>query len=830
MEGEAVGSSGSCEQAPGRLALRWRLFVVISAILLGQAVLFGPSLLGKKILLPLDILGQTNHYLPHTQPLTNTQPENLVLTDQVLHAEPNRVFAAREIGQGRFPLWNPHQFAGAPHVLMRFSPFMLLRSLDPSPLVLPWVQVLVALVAGLGAYAFCRATLRLGFWPSAVAGSCFPIGAYFVLWQGYGHTWSLAWLPWLLLAEDRAIRRPGTAAGPAVALLTSLVLLSGPLDTGAQELGVAGLFALWTFLSAHGKAWHARPALRSGLVILIGWGVGLLSSAPEVLSMAAYARTGERMVRRSEGTVERASAGLAALPLLVLPNFNGTPQDHGVSIAGPGRKNPMESVSMGYAGVLVVLTLAPLAWQNRRRRGSVVFFTGLAVLGLGYSLGLPGLTAILRLPGLNMMSHNRLLFATSLAAMVLAAIGLDAIEQGQVRWRPWHWIPTMLAAGLGVASGLRANLVPASVATRFEAAMQASTSVGWVRDATAVEQVRRSWYEMGMVGASLCVLATVIWLVLRAKHRLPRWMVPCLGAIMVLDLLWFGRGWNVESDPSLYYPRVPMLDEVARAEQGRVLGFDCLPAVLPQLYGLRDVRGYDAVDPQRVVSLLSRVAAPSWRPLPYAALQWYTPTLTLEPPAAVRLPPVLDMLGVRTVIFRGRPPSDLTPAFIGNDYWAMANPRALPRVFVPKRVEYVPSAAERLQRLTAPTFDARDVAYVEEPVMLPKDALGQVSIAHEVPIRITLLVRMETAGLVVLADNFDSGWRAFRGQEELPVLRVNHAVRGMVVPAGESRIELRYWPSGFTWGFGLAGGGVVVFLFWSAAIARAGLRRRRAAP
>jgi hypothetical protein len=292
---------------------RWRPVLVAVAILVGQAVLFGPSLVGSKILLPLDILGQRNHYLPHTVGLTDVQPENYVLSDQVLHAEPTRLFAAAELRAGRFPLWNPYEFAGVPHVLMRFSPFMLLRTLTPSRLILPWVQVLVALLAGLGVYGFCRKTLQLSFWPSAVVAWCYPLGAYFVLWQGYGHTWSLAWLPWLLVAEDAALRRKHRAAGMLVAVLTFLTLASGPLDTGAQELMVAGGFAVWRYFAIHGRGWRARPALRGGSLLVLGWGAGLLLTAPEVLSMAAYAKTGARVARRGHGALERPPAGLAAL-------------------------------------------------------------------------------------------------------------------------------------------------------------------------------------------------------------------------------------------------------------------------------------------------------------------------------------------------------------------------------------------------------------------------------------------------------------------------------------------------------------------------------------
>jgi hypothetical protein len=807
--------------AEGRSRLA-RLFVVVAGILIGQAILFGPSLVGHKILLPLDILGQRDHDLPASG-LADRQPENYVLSDLVLHAEPMRVFAAQELRQGRFPLWNPFEYAGAPHVLMRFSPFMLLRTLTPSPWVLPWVQVVVALLAGLGTYVFCRRSLGLGFRASAITGCCYPLCAYFVFWLGYGHTWSLAWLPWLLAAEDAALRGKHKAAGILVGLLTGLVIVSGPLDTAAQELMVAGLFALWTWVSAFGRAWRSRLGLGAIALVALAWTSGLLLAAPEILSVSAYAKTGERMIRRSQGGLERPPIGLSALPLLALPNWNGSPEDRGVTIARPPHQNPMESMPMGYAGVLALLLLAPLAWQSPSHRRTAIFFTGLGVAGLGWTINLPGLTTLLRLPGLNMMSHNRLLFATALSILVLAAIGLDAIENGQVHWRRWHAVPALLALGLCVAAALRSHFIPTGLDAQIDTALRATEQAGWTHTVEDVERAKAAWSYRNAAGALWCGLCVAGWLLLLRRGTAPRMLVPVAGVLMAAELLWFGHGWNVQADPSLYYPRSPMLDQIATSDGDRVLGYDCLPAALGQSHGLREVRGYDAVDPLRLVSLLSKVAGPTSVQLPYAALQWYTPTLTLEPPASVRLPPILDMLDVRTVIFRGKPPADVTPTFAGDDAWALTNPRALPRAFVPRRIAYAPSAKERLAKLASADFDPREVAYVEDQVTAPAEMRGRVAIASEVPTHVTLDADMETPGLVVLSDLYDAGWRASRNSEPLPILRVNHAIRGMLVPAGPSRIELHYWPVGFTRGLRLAAVGLVILLAWTAGLA---LRRR----
>jgi len=79
---------------------------------------------------------------------------------------------------------------------------------------------------------------------------------------------------------------------------------------------------------------------------------------------------------------------------------------------------------------------------------------------------------------------------------------------------------------------------------------------------------------------------------------------------------------------------------------------------------------------------------------------------------------------------------------------------------------------------------------------------------------------METPGLVVLTDRWDAGWRAYVNGRRVPILRTNHAIRGVLLPAGVSRLEFRYAPASFTWGLGLAGLAAVVLLAWSLFAAR----------
>jgi hypothetical protein len=48
----------------------------------------------------------------------------------------------------------------------------------------------------------------------------------------------------------------------------------------------------------------------------------------------------------------------------------------------------------------------------------------------------------------------------------------------------------------------------------------------------------------------------------------------------------------------------------------------------------------------------------------------------------------------------------------------------------------------------------------------------------------------------------------------VPILRANHAIRGVVVPAGAGMLEFRYAPASFACGLRLAGLAAVALLAW----------------
>ncbi len=240
--------------------------------------------------------------------------------------------------------------------------------------------------------------------------------------------------------------------------------------------------------------------------------------------------------------------------------------------------------------------------------------------------------------------------------------------------------------------------------------------------------------------AVFCLLGFAGWLlVLSPRAKGFRWF-PVLAALLVGDLLWFDFNRSAQCNPALYYPRIPVLDQIAESVPGRVIGANCLPAPLAVMADLTDIRGYDAVDPARMVHLLKTAAGPG-EEYHFAAVQRLTPKVTIQPPGLIQLAPVLNLLDVRYLVIQGVPPPDFHPPFQGDGYWILVNSNALPRAFVPRSVEIVSNDREELGRLASPQFDPAEIAYVESPVDLPDSCRGLARITNETPTQIMVSAR-----------------------------------------------------------------------------------------
>ena len=792
-----------------------RRAVLLAGLLLTQLLVFWPSLVGSKVLLPVDLLSTPRNY-PIAEPASQ---HDFTLFDLVASYQPFRQFAAEEFRAGRLPMWHPGMFGGTPFAQFgKYSPYNLIYYAAPGPAALAWIQVIKSLVLGLGAYVFLRRVAKVSYWPATAVAWCLPWTGYFVVWQGFPVSWVASWLPWLLLATDAAVRQPLGWGVPALAGVTAVTILTGHVDVAAQLMLTSGLYAVWCCGDTYGWRPGRGHALPLGAAT-VGWLAGLLLASPYLLPLFEYLQTGARLGARADGPVERLPVGWQALPQFLIPDFFGHTQN-GSWFISSGAGNMEDGPVAGYVGLVGALVLAPLAWCHSRQRSLAALCAGLVVLGWSWNLNLPGFTTLLQLPVLQMLSHVRLVCIATFGVAVLAALGLEAWRTGAVRWHRGFMVFLLASAGLAlwcVANGIfQPTVIGSQLRQQIELGRPASDFYGPV-DATRLLRIESSLMWAYVRGAALSGFAFWAWWTLRCGRLTPRRWAPVLVGVWLAELLRFGWDFNPQNSPAHFYPPSQVLETLKRLPPGRVIPLNCLPANLLASQGLREVRGYDGVDPRRVVELIDLGRNPQIGQTPFPTTQDLVPNGKLASDGRVELHPALNLFNVRYVICWGDDVPGAKPlvAEPGSPIKVVENSPSLPRAYVPASVRVEPATPGRLKLIAAPNFDPRQVGLVEVPLDLGTNCAGRAEVVAEVPSRVELRVVMETAGLVVLADQWNDGWRATLDDLPVPILRANHALRGVVAPAGTHRLVFEYAPASFTWGLRWMAGGFVLVGVWA---------------
>jgi uncharacterized membrane protein YfhO len=138
----------------------------------------------------------------------------------------------------------------------------------------------------------------------------------------------------------------------------------------------------------------------------------------------------------------------------------------------------------------------------------------------------------------------------------------------------------------------------------------------------------------------------------------------------------------------------------------------------------------------------------------------------------------------------------------------------------------VVSNQDLLEQLTSSDFNPWTTALLEEPLPANQSAalaeapLRSASVARITQYdlhRVEVEAEMAVPGILVLSDTYYPGWEVTVDGLPAPLLRVNHALRGVYLPAGTHRVVLRFIPTSFWIGLALTGTATTLglgFLLW----------------
>ncbi len=351
-----------------------------------------------------------------------------------VHYSAQRYFA-ETVRDGRLPHWTPFVFSGFPFLSDPQTaawyplhwPFFLAGI---SPRSIQWELVLHCLLALIGMYRFARLYFDRRE-VAVLAGVAYAFSGYFADHASHvGMFETAAWLPWLLYALDRAVRRRSwfwTVAAGGVVGMTALI---GHFQTALYAGLAAALYLGAICVADHSLLRRAPVALAAAAVI--GASIGAVLIVPGVIL------TGES-VRSTMDFSEASDLALrpGSLATMLYADAAG-------AISGQtGQPAPPYL----YCGLL----LLPLAVFGLRKSRTLVPALALLVPGVWFAFGPAGgfYSLLMWLPGFrNVRAPANIWFVAAFALALLAAAGFSRLLE---RWnRPYlaFGIPLLLFADL----------------------------------------------------------------------------------------------------------------------------------------------------------------------------------------------------------------------------------------------------------------------------------------------------------------------------------------------------------------------------------------------
>ncbi len=657
-------------------------------------------------------------------------------------------FWINTVRQGIWPIWDPftfsgHSFAGEMQT-GAFYPLYFAFLLVPFKqgfFMLEAYHVFYALTHVLGAY-FMYLLIRelaLSFFAGLVAGVCFSFGGFLARLSGWPHLLgSGIWLPLLVLFLLRATRAQSTQRAFSWAALGGLCLAMSTLAGGLHVVIMQGIVTLscLTFIALSEQKWR-----RCSFVLAACFVFALAGGAIQLVPSAEYSG----QVIRALGVTSLPAT--EKIPYAYMGDSIWAQSALGMLLTLTGSPGNGEYVNP-YMGVFPLL-LAAIGVSTAWGQMWVRYMTGLAIAAFLYALGSQSLLhgLLYAVTPLLWMAReaSRFLYLADFAISVLAAFGLDALFRGA----HGKSMDSLRTAFKWIAGASAAALVYPVVLGKSDMNPWISLSLlfiicSWILFEFITRGRRANGSRILVLGFILFDLSAFDWSAanrITAASRNADEMARLLSCRGAVDFL--------RSRPGPFRVQIAV---------------DHAPNI-GDLFGIQETMGAGVTIQ-----------------MDYQKISLHT-----------------DLLNTRYTL---KAASAKEPGAVYQDsFWKIyENPGAYPRAWLVHETAVEPDKEKLPGRLD--TIDLHQTALMEKALLPTLDASPAIEtegavVRNSRQDRVELDVHAGRRGLVVLSELYYPGWKATINGGQAKILKVDGALRGIVVPPGDSQIVLRYAPTLF---------------------------------
>jgi hypothetical protein len=650
--------------------------------------------------------------------------------------------------RGEVPLWNPLNNCGLPFLAqwntLVLYPGSLIYLLLPLPWSMNWFMFAHMFLAAAGMYALARRWTNNRF-AASVAGLVFAwngLTLHVLMWPN--NMAALGWMPWTVLALERAWREGGRRVFVG-ALVGAMQMLTGAPEIILLTWLIIGVFWLRDFIGKNGP--RAQLFLRFAFCGALIFAV----CAAQLLPFLDLLRHSDRDTSYGGPVWSMPLWGWANF---VVPMFGCTP-----SVVGVYSQDAQQWTSSYYMGIGTV-AFALLAWRTQDAR--VKWLAGITLAGLVLALGHDAYVYALLKKILPMLGFVRFpikyVVLVAFALPLLAAFGVqafrDLIEQKRAKA---GLDPILIGLGVvAVALVVLARIHPIPGTSPQTITNSAFSRIGFLLLALAPLFFSRGG---GTLRARATLLLFLIVLGTDVLTHMPRQnpVVPNAGySSMPVDEM-LGKARAMISPPMKQ-----ALDGLANPDpltmflgHRRMLLSDC-----NLLVGVPKVDGFFSLYLREVEQITRRL---------YRTTNYHLPLLDFL---------AVTQLSADTELFAWYTRSNAMP-------WVSAGQEPV-----------FGSGAQTFDGIFASTFDPRRAAYlpIEAKAAVGGVQGGQCKVISSEMKREFVAAELQASApsLVLISQAHTPSWRAFVDGRSTPLWKANYGFQAVVVPVGRHRVELRY--------------------------------------
>ncbi|KPL78656.1 hypothetical protein ADN00_05200 [Ornatilinea apprima] len=681
-------------------------------------------------------------------------PQSNLGTDLTREVWPNAVYLSQAFHQsGEIALWRPFLLSGSPMaghpvIPLAYLPYWLVMALPPAR-GLALLATLHVWWAGMGIFFLLRRHFSLGAVSAFIGAVIFSHAPKWIAHLSGGHwplLYAVAWWPWAWLGMMRYQQTRKfqwlLASGWAIGLMAA---------TDLRILYICLLsLAVWSVSTFQKPAGNWMKATATAW--LCAGTLSLLVAAPQILPFL------ELLNQSNRGGLSIAEAGFSSLPpALILGSF-----------FPPDVQFPEWFVYPGIGAMVLTGAGWAKGWHAEERRWAWAGLTG-AALALGTHTPLYALVYRL-IPGVSMLRvPARWWIVVLFALAILSAKGTEKWLANQ----PWKWRRFQF-----FSLGMTAILVSAAI----------------------LRQIKPDLFPFEARFPALFFIGFIVLL----------WMAPQHCRIALVGLLVIAAQWSASLPLIRPYAveaisqEDPVAEFLQRAAQTGERSFAPYSGLQYQKWvnpALRTADGYDSFLLAGYAGLVQAasgcgyegyaVSAPAAQTQPDALRACPTPQPNLS---------LLRILNVRYLVL----PED--KAWNGASPVLRVNGELVYDLRTPMGEFWSVSSAKLTSAQTCieaiAQTDLTQTALTESKV--EPSILGTIQILRwERGVNdARVWTRANQTALLVRSEAWAPGWKAYIDGNETELLRVNCALQGVIVPAGEHIIEFIYQPFGWICGWG----------------------------